>query len=145
MSKPIVFLQEDEGDSIIEWVEDLYGRRDTEIVVAKILDENEYRSRMESGSSRSEFPSIDELESQAEAELQELVTRVVDRDTDDYVFVGSVARLPNAVYETADEYDCDHLLVESSKRSPAGKAIFGDLKQNLIMNFKGATTIVVDD
>jgi nucleotide-binding universal stress UspA family protein len=40
----------------------------------------------------------------------------------------------------ANRRDCDHLFVVGRKRSPTGKAIFGDVAQSIILNFDGPVT-----
>jgi nucleotide-binding universal stress UspA family protein len=40
----------------------------------------------------------------------------------------------------ADRHDCDHVFLVGQKRSPTGKAIFGDVAQAVILNFEGPVT-----
>ena len=47
----------------------------------------------------------------------------------------------NAVIETAEERDCDHVFVRGRRRSPTGKAVFGDTAQAVILNFDGFVTV----
>lgn len=49
------------------------------------------------------------------------------------------------VVETAERNGCDHVFVTGARRSPTGKAIFGDFAQAVILNFDGCTTILTDD
>lgn len=46
-----------------------------------------------------------------------------------------------SVLRAADEEGCDHLFVVGEKRSPAGKAFFGDFVQSLLLNFDGRVTV----
>lgn len=65
----------------------------------------------------------------------------------DYETVCSVVPSENhvgSVLHTAEEYDCDHLFVVGEKRSPAGKALFGDFIQSLLLNFEGRVTVELE-
>jgi nucleotide-binding universal stress UspA family protein len=43
------------------------------------------------------------------------------------------------ILEVAQHYGCDYIFLSGSRRSPTGKAIFGDTLQNIILNFDGYT------
>jgi nucleotide-binding universal stress UspA family protein len=43
----------------------------------------------------------------------------------------------DAILEVAEANDCDHIFLMGSRRSPAGKALFGDTAQSVILNFDG--------
>ncbi|GGN95789.1 MULTISPECIES: universal stress protein [Haloarcula] len=45
-----------------------------------------------------------------------------------------------SVLTIADEYDCDHLFLVGDRRTPTGKALFGDYVQSLLLNFDGTVT-----
>lgn len=46
-----------------------------------------------------------------------------------------------SVLRTAREYGCDRLFVVGEKRTPTGKALFGDFAQSLLLNFEGHVTV----
>ncbi|MGB9955276.1 universal stress protein [Haloferax prahovense] len=46
-----------------------------------------------------------------------------------------------AAIQAANENDCDHVFTTGSKRSPTGKALFGDFVQSLILSFDGRVTV----
>lgn len=48
------------------------------------------------------------------------------------------------VLDTADDADCDHIFIVGKRRSPTGKAIFGDLTQEVILEFEGAVTLLME-
>lgn len=50
----------------------------------------------------------------------------------------------SSVLRTAEEYGCDHLFVVGEKRSPTGKALFGDFVQSLLLNFDGRVTVELE-
>lgn len=48
------------------------------------------------------------------------------------------------IIETADDVGADHVFVSGKKRSPTGKAVFGDRAQAVILNFGGPVTTLLD-
>ncbi|NUB93376.1 universal stress protein [Haloterrigena sp. SYSU A121-1] len=48
------------------------------------------------------------------------------------------------VIATAEELGSDHLFVVGRRRSPTGKALFGDFAQRILLNFDGTVTIKMD-
>ncbi|WP_181685593.1 universal stress protein [Halorhabdus salina] len=50
----------------------------------------------------------------------------------------------DVVLETAREHDCDHVFLVGQRRSPTGKALFGDLTQKIILNFEGDITLSME-
>lgn len=59
----------------------------------------------------------------------------------EYSAVGRLGDVEKQVLAVADDYGCDHLFIAGRKRSPTGKAIFGDRTQSLILNFEGPVTV----
>ncbi len=57
---------------------------------------------------------------------------VVARATDD---------VADTVVEVATERDCDHVFLLGKRRSPTGKALFGDVAQQVALNFDGYVTL----
>lgn len=43
--------------------------------------------------------------------------------------------------EAARAHDCDHIFTAGRKRSPTGKALFGDFTQSLLLDFDGKVTV----
>lgn len=68
-------------------------------------------------------------------------------DDDDEVSYEIIPRISpkkeraETVIEVAEEEGADHVFILGQKRSPTGKALFGDLAQHVILNFNGYVTI----
>lgn len=45
------------------------------------------------------------------------------------------------VIDTATDEACDHVYVLGRRRSPTGKALFGDVAQQIVLNFNGHVTL----
>lgn len=66
----------------------------------------------------------------------------VDRET--VAVVAEERELADEIVSAAIEHDCDHVYVVGKKRSPTGKAIFGDLAQRVVLNFEGPVTVLAE-
>ncbi|WP_458187688.1 universal stress protein [Haladaptatus sp. NG-WS-4] len=60
----------------------------------------------------------------------------------EYEAVGRIGDERDEILDTARKYDCDHIFLAGRKRSPTGKALFGDRTQSVILDFEGAVTVV---
>ncbi|NHN41271.1 universal stress protein [Halorubellus sp. JP-L1] len=121
---------------------------DAELVVLHVMPEDEYEdrmgSRMETGSGGGTF-SIDEAEREATFIAKE-AARDAFADVDvDYELVGIVGHVVDDALDVADQRNCDHLFVSGRRRSPSGKAFFGDVTQRLLLNFDGMVTVSLHD
>lgn len=58
------------------------------------------------------------------------------------VAVDSESDRAQSVLDTATEHGCDHVFIVGQSRSPTGKAVFGDVAQQVVLNFDGYTTVV---
>ncbi|WP_339106144.1 universal stress protein [Haloterrigena salinisoli] len=50
----------------------------------------------------------------------------------------------DAIIDTAERLDCDHVFIVGRRRSPTGKALFGDVAQRILLNFDGTVTLKMD-
>lgn len=66
----------------------------------------------------------------------------VDRET--AAVVAEERDLADEIVNAAFANDCDHIYVVGKKRSPTGKAIFGDLAQQVVLNFEGPVTVLAE-
>ena len=76
--------------------------------------------------------------------LNGIATEQFDGLNVDYETACSV--VPNSghaqsVIRAGESNNCDHLFVVGERRSPTGKALFGDFVQSLLLNFDGAVTV----
>lgn len=118
---------------------------DTSVVVCRLVDEDRYRSGIQQDArSGAEMETVTELEESAKAEALSVAESAFPADVSTTP-IGIVGVGPDVLLDVADEYDCDHVFLAGRKRSPVGKALFGDLTQQVILEFDGPVTIVTDD
>ena len=124
---------------------------DGELVVLWHLDETEYDADLDTLESveRVEHATYDhsaiiEGAGADATTFAESVLAETDVDPQITVVVDSETTRAQHVLETAVEYECDHVFIVGSSRSPTGKAVFGDFAQRVILNFDGYTTLVTE-
>ena len=50
----------------------------------------------------------------------------------------------DAILEAAERNDCDYVFLVGKRRSPTGKALFGDVAQAVILNFDGRVVVTAE-
>jgi len=115
---------------------------DAELIFGRFIDEDEYQNRLQRAASTSrQIDSIKDATSQAEQLAEEFAAEAVgDRDVS-YRSVGIIDKMPEAIVEFADEEGCEQIFISGERKSPTGKAIFGDRAQQVILNFDGFVTV----
>lgn len=67
-----------------------------------------------------------------------------DSDIDIEVVITDEDERDDAILSAADRLGCDHVFLVGRKRSPTGKAIFGNVAQRVLLNFDGPVTVVME-
>ncbi|WP_247004277.1 universal stress protein [Halosolutus gelatinilyticus] len=122
-----------------------------ELVLLATMNDDEYEHTLETMSTIADvegtsYSSADVTESGrqfvrdiAGAELTDL-----DVEYEPLCAVVEDGQQARRIVATAAERDCDHVFITGHKRSPTGKAIFGDTAQRVILDFDGPVTVVTD-
>ncbi|MFB6095706.1 MAG: universal stress protein [Halodesulfurarchaeum sp.] len=127
---------------------------DGELVILNVMAEEEYEERAESRrEAGARNRSIRQLGgyplTQASDDAKRLAERLGWHALDDldleWLAVGSVGDEVTEILSIAEDFECDHLFVVGKRRSPSGKAIFGDLAQRLVLKFDGPVTVLVPE
>ncbi|RDI69763.1 universal stress protein [Halopelagius longus] len=126
------------------------GGANAELVLYSPLTESEYES------ARDALDKIGEVENTAYTDdnavgvarqfADELAAEALDGFDVEWSVVADVTEEVEAdrVIEVAEERDCDHVFVLGNRRTPTGKAVFGDTTQRLVLNFPGYVTVKTD-
>jgi nucleotide-binding universal stress UspA family protein len=150
MEKALAVVRMDTGasEALVEEAVELCEGVDAELVLLHVMPEDEYEDRMatrlETGSGGGTF-SIDEAEREATHIAKEAGRRVVEAHDVDVEYRGVVGRLERDAIEIAEEEGCDHVFISGRRRSPSGKAFFGDVTQRILLNFDGLVTVSLYD
>lgn len=122
------------------------GGTDAELYLLHVMPDEEYDERMSSRlESQSGGYSLDEAEAEARRVAAEVGRRALSDVRVEYDAIGAVGHEEETILDLAEERDCDHLFLAGRRRSPSGKALFGDLTQRLLLNFEGMVTVNLDD
>ncbi|CCQ33831.1 UpsA domain-containing protein [Halorhabdus tiamatea SARL4B] len=89
---------------------------------------------------------VDPADHRFEAEVEAFIADAID-DPGDYDVRLEIAERGDraeAVFDVAEDRGVDHVFLAGKRRSPTGKALFGDLTQEIILNFDGTITLSMD-
>ena len=89
------------------------------------------------------YTDSDALET-VHASLEDTVTEVFDDPGFEYETIAAVASegdRASTVIEAAENHDCEQVFLSGRKRSPTGKALFGDTVQSVLLDFDGEVTV----
>ncbi|AHG03563.1 universal stress protein UspA [Halobacterium sp. DL1] len=135
----------DSAKALVREAGELAAGVDAELVLLHVTTDDEYSERREAMASIPDLDvnyTLDEAVDGAQKFARD-VGRDVLADVDiDAESVGRIGEKGDEVLALADERDADHIFVAGRKRSPTGKAIFGDVTQRIILEFDGAVTVV---
>ena len=120
---------------------------DSELLLLSFLDEESYESDLETlevvGKVESVSYNSDAIIDAAVSDVRDSAEEVLDGLGVEFAIVVAIAEedeRANRVIDVGDEYDCDHAFIVGHRRSPTGKALFGDFAQRVILNFDGYVT-----
>lgn len=143
MERPLVVTDSD--DSVIDVIREageLAEATGSQLTVLTVITSDEYQKDSDILSTIEDIEGVDytmepttyaeEVASTAIADLlsdlnieTEAVGRAVDDDSD----------RADAIVEVAETNNCDYIFLLGQRRTPTGKAIFGDTAQSVILNF----------
>lgn len=147
MERALVAVYPTEG---IEWLVAEAGRLaggvDAELIVLYARSESEYeedrRAVEEVMALEASTYDVGQASEGAERVASEIADEALTGVDVEYETMGVIGDSAERILSVADEHGCDHVFIPGRRRSPTGKAIFGDTAQQVILNFEGPVTIV---
>jgi nucleotide-binding universal stress UspA family protein len=131
----------DRTEPLAETVTDIAGPTGADVVLAHVFTEEEYDTVLE----RLDFPDGADVDPDTVADRHGTVRtlRTALRDAGIHTSVrGSVGAHGDEIVALADEIGADLAVVGGRKRSPTGKAVFGSVAQNVMLNAPCPVTFV---
>ncbi|EMA52597.1 MULTISPECIES: universal stress protein [Halococcus] len=143
----VVAERTDEHRALLREAGEHANGANAELVLLRLMTEAEYETDAETLAS---IGSVENVSYDSRAvldaaanDLQEMARDVLPEN----VGVDIVAKatdeddIATAVLDTVADHDCDHVFVLGRHRSPAGKALFGDVAQRIVLDFDGYVTL----
>lgn len=137
----------DSAKTLVREAGELAGGVDATLTLLHVTTREEYAERRDAMES---IPDVyasytpDHERDGAEQFARDVGQEVLDGVDVDWEAAGSLGDTTDTILAEARERDCDHVFVAGRKRTPAGKAIFGDVAQSVILEFDGAVTVVTE-
>lgn len=138
---------EESTKALVREAGELAAAVDASLVLLHVTTDDEYeekRQTMESIPNNAVGYSEEKAREGAEAFAADIGREALDGIDVSWEAVGALGNEQTEILDAAERYDCDHLFIAGKKRSPAGKALFGDLTQSIILNFDGPVTVVTE-
>ncbi|UTF52450.1 universal stress protein [Natronosalvus rutilus] len=145
MERPLVVT--DSSDAVVEVIREageLAAAADVPLLVLTVVTESEYEKDVDV------LGTIDQIErSGFEPDPGEYAEKVAQTAINDLLsdlaleteavgkYVEDDGDRADAILDVAAANDCDYVFLLGRKRSPTGKALFGDTAQSVILNFDG--------
>lgn len=120
---------------------------DAELTLLHVTDEDEYdeqREQLAQISRGDSTYSVGQAVEGARAYASDIGREVLEDVDVPYEAAGSVGERVETILSEARRRDCDHIFIAGRKRSPTGKALFGDDTQELILDAEVPVTVVTE-
>ena len=132
-------------DRLAEETIDVAGPTGATVVIGHVFTRDEYDDALDNldFDITAEEVSPDDV-ARRHATVRELTRRFDDADVD-YIVHGRVGHHGEELVELAGEVDADRLVVGGRKRSPTGKAVFGSVAQEVMLEAPCPVTFVRAD
>ncbi|WP_290818012.1 universal stress protein [Halovivax sp.] len=144
----VVVGDTDRHRALLETAGQFAAGTDAELVLLSTITETEYEDDREALQSLEQIEGATYGIEATEERLERIAQKVANdalADVDvDYRIAPRVVdgdSLADDILAIAEEADCDHVFILGRRRSPTGKAIFGDVAQSVILNFDGRVTV----
>jgi len=146
MDRPLV-VYDDENTELLEQAGEIAAGVDAELIVLSLMTADEFREAREALDvvAQEEHTAYDDsvVIDAAKKQARQTAKDVFDDDIDYRVVgarIGDGESEADRILEVSDDNNVDHVFITGQKRSPTGKAVFGDRVQSIILNFDGPVT-----
>lgn len=147
MSSALIVIEDVDRDrELLERARAFAVGEGTDLVVLSLATPSEYESVSETldaiGDVEHTSYNEDDVLEGISGEIDDLAADVLGEQVD-YELVTEIVEddQAEAIIEVAERTGCDHVFVSGRRRSPTGKAVFGDRTQQILLNFDGYVTV----
>lgn len=152
MNRALVVVEStDFASRLVREAGELAAGVDAELELLATMDKDEYEHDLETMSTIADVEGTSYSAENVRESGRQFAREIARRELEDLdveyeplcIVLGDEPESQRIV-DTATEHDCDHIFIAGRKRSPTGKAIFGDTAQGVILNFDGIVSVVTE-
>ncbi len=148
MNRALALVESDEATkALVREAGELAAGVDAELLLLHVTTEDEFSEQADALAGMAEYGGSygsDNARDGAETFARDIGEEVLEEIDVDWRPIGALGDTAAEVVDVAEEFEADHVFIRGHQRSPAGKAIFGDLAQDVILTFEGAVTVTTD-
>lgn len=149
MTSALIVIEDVDRDrDLLERARAFAAGEGTDLVVLALATPSEYDSVVETleaiGDAEHTSYAEDDVIEGISGDIDDLAADVLGERVD-YELATEITEDNQAetIIAVAERTDCDHVFVTGRRRSPTGKAVFGDRTQRLLLNFDGYVTVAM--
>jgi len=148
MDRALALVESDEATkALVREAGELAAGVDAELLLLHVTTEEEFEEESGGLAGLTEYAESygsANARDGAESFARDIGQEVLEGIDVDWTPIGALGDTAEEVVAVAEEFEADHVFIRGRQRSPAGKAIFGDLAQSVILNFDGTVTVVTN-
>lgn len=133
--------------SLVREAGELAAGVDAALTLIHITSEAEYddqREQLADVAGSDSTYSVGQAVEGARSYASDIGREVLDGIDVEYDAIGSVGDRAETILTEANRRDCDHIFLAGRKRSPTGKALFGDDTQRVILDASMPVTVITE-
>lgn len=116
------------------------------LTLLRIIDEDNYSDTLQrKARSTQDVETIDDIVEKTRQEITNIAEASLSEIEVPYETVVITGDASKDIILEAEKRECDHIFIIGKRRSPTGKAVFGDVAQSVILNFDGLVTITMNN
>ena len=136
---------DDVAKDLVQEAGELAAGVDARLTLLCVVSEDEYNDEREALEAIPEADvsySVGQALEAARSFANDIGVEMLEDVDIEYETAGAVGDRAETVLKGAENHGCDHVFMTGQRRSPTGKAIFGDVTQRVILDFEGPVTVV---
>jgi len=129
--------ENERSKKVVELAYDLATAYDDTLIALHVIPEEEYEKHRETMQEIAEFAdfNLEQEQESAERFAEKFVRETIDDiDRNQLEARGRVGDVGEAILAEAEQVDPRYLVISGRRRSPTGKAIFGNTAQKILLN-----------
>lgn len=152
MDTALVVLPEGDNMDLLREAGEIAAGVDSRLIVLSLIDEDEIEKNIETLDTIAEVEGVtygfDAVSTEpARKAARDAAETAFDGISVEYEPLGVVVESDeraSTILDAANDQECTHIFITGHRRSPTGKAVFGDVTQSVVLNFDGYVTVTTE-